>query len=477
MTRPSQPSSASSVSRSRIHSATRLVGYNVLIAAVLLIPIEIGLRLFGSEFVLTPPRVEFGYPRPEHFGRWFLVDSDLLWVPHGYADRVAAAADWRPSVVFMGDSCSQSGRYASELRSIIKTRNPDAVFPFLAVGVEGWSSWSGLQQLQRDVLPMKPKAITMYFGWNDHWKRVGFQDKDAARFLKKSSDLRIVELADRAVFALMQLFREPGPYRVSLPDFRANLRSMVRIARDHDIIPILLTAPTSHRRGREPAYLALHYLNDLDDLVPLHRRYVQAVRDVAAEEDAPLVDLHHEFSQLPRHELERFFSSDGIHLTPEGDRKIAEIVDGELVRMGLDQRLVGGARSILEERLQETLDRARLVANDRFDIWLDGDRLLYYVKDHCGTAEKPFFLDIVPVDPNDLPEPRKEHGTEHRAFDISYGNYGNTHARLDFMPRCVAMQPLPDYAVATVRTGQTDGGERSWEVEFHLEDDVAAGSD
>ena len=131
----------------------------------------------------------------------------------------------------------------------------------------------------------------------------------------------------------------------------------------------------------------------------------------------------------------------------------------------------------MEERLQETLDRARLVANDRFDIWLDGDRLLYYVKDHCGTAEEPFFLDIVPVDPNDLPEPRKEHGTEHRAFDISYGNYGNTHARLDFMPRCVAMQPLPDYAVATIHTGQIDGGERSWEVEFHLADDLAEGAD
>ena len=478
MTRPFQPSSASSVSRSRIHRAARLVGYNVLIAVVLLIPIEIGLRLFGSEFVLTPPRVEFGYPRPVHFGPWFLVDPDLLWVPHGYADRVAAAADWRPSIVFMGDSCSQSGRYASELRSIIKTRNPDAVFPFMAVGVEGWSSWSGLQQLQRDVLPMKPKAITMYFGWNDHWKRVGLQDKDAARFLRKSSDLRIVELADRAVFALMRLFREPGPYRVSLPDFRANLRSMVRIARDHDVIPILLTAPTSHRRGREPAYLALHSLDDLDDLVPLHQRYVQAVRDVAAEEDAPLVDLHHEFSQLPRHELERFFSSDGIHLTPEGDRKIAEIVDRELVQTGLDQRLVGGkgARSTLEERLQETLDRARLIAGGRFDVWLDGDRLLYYVKDHCDAAEEPFFLDIVPVDPNDLPEPRREHGTEHRAFDISYGE---THARLDFMPRCVAMQPLPNYAVATVRTGQYSGGsgaKPSWEVEFHLED-LAGGSD
>ena len=470
MRRTTMTRSSNSGSRSRIRHTVRLVGYNVLIAVVLLIPIEIGLRLFGSEFVLTPPQVEFGAPHPVQMGREFIVDEDLLWVPRGYADRVATAVDWHPSIVFMGDSCTQSGRYGGALRSIIKTRDSSAVFPFMAVGVEGWSSWSGLRQLQRDVLPMKPKAITMYFGWNDHWEHFGLQDKDAARFLKESSDLRIVELADRAVFALMRLFAEPSPYRVSLADFRANLRGMVRTARDHDVVPILLTAPTSHRRGREPAYLAQRWLKNLDDLVPLHQRYVQAVRDVAAEEEAPLVDLYREFDQLSEQELAQLFMEDGVHLTPDGDRKIAELIDRGLELTGLYGRIVGGAKTPrLEERLQETLDNARLMASDRFDVWLDGDRRLYYVKDHCDAHEEPFFLHFAPAGPNDLPD-----GADHVAFDVSHGW---SHARLDFMPRCVAMQPLPDYAVATVRTGQIDGAERSWEVEFHLEDDLAEGAD
>ena len=453
--------SSDSGSGSRIRRMVRLVGYNVLIAAVLLIPIEIGLRLFGSEFVPPPPpRVEFGFPNLIQV-RQFLVDDDLLWVPHQYADQVAAAADWRPSIVFMGDSCTEGtsvdGRYSDELRALVAARNPSAPLSFVNVGVSGWSSWSGLRQLQRDVLPMRPKAITIYFGWNDHWDNFGLDDEDIPRLLKEPSMFRTARLAERAALASKRIFGT-SMYRVPLADFRANLRSMVRIARANGIVPVLLTAPSSHRRGREPAYLAEHWLKNLDDLVPLHRRYVQAVRDVAAEENAPLVDLYREFNQLPERELKRFFKGDGIHSTPAGYRKVAELIDRQFLRMNLYQQIIEGEP--LEERLQKRLDSARLVTSGRVDVWLHGNRLLYYVKDHCDDREEPFFLHIVPVDPNDLPEHRREHGFDNRDFDIS-------HVRLDFMPRCVAVHLLPEHAVAAVRTGQYNLTKRSWEVEFH----------
>ena len=43
---------------------------------------------------------------------------------------------------------------------------------------------------------------------------------------------------------------------------------MIQIARDNDIIPILLTVPSSHRKGKELRYLTkrLGLLNDLSDL-------------------------------------------------------------------------------------------------------------------------------------------------------------------------------------------------------------------
>ena len=116
---------------------------------------------------------------------------------------------------------------------------------------------------------------------------------------------------------------------------------MIWIARDNDIIPLLLTAPSSHKKGEEPAYLAERWLNDLHQLVPIHKKYVQAVRDISSKEDVPLIDLYAEFNQLPQEELNKFFQKDGIHLTSEGNRKIAEFIYNYIVRNDLQNRLIG----------------------------------------------------------------------------------------------------------------------------------------
>ena len=464
----------------------RLVGYNVLTTIVLLIPIELGLRLFQLPTPVTPPRIEFGYPKPSEM-EYFRADSDLLWVYPRYAERIAAAQGMHPSIVFMGDSCTAWGRYDGALQSIIEAREPDARFTFVNVGVGGWSSWQGLQQLQRDVLPMRPKAVTIYFGWNDHWINFGFEDKHAARFIGRQSapsrgstggsplsELRTTQLVQRTILAAKGYFADHSPLRVSLTDFDANLRQMVRIAHEHGIMPILLTAPTSHRPGREPAYLATRWVADLEDLVPLHRRYADAVRRVAAEEDAPLVDLHREFDRLPQRELDRFFRKDGIHLTEEGNRKIAELIDRHLVRADLYWRFVGGeprSRALEETRFKEVVEGARLLASNRVDVWLDGNRLLYVKEGQCVGSEEepeePFFLHVVPLHPSDLPENRKEHGYDNLDFDIAddWLRLGISHRH-----RCVVAKRLPDYAVASIRTGQfvESSFEKLWEEEIRF---------
>ena len=458
-------------SGSRTRRTMRLIGCNVLTAAVLLIPVELGLRLVDFEFALAPPRVESRPAGSGHRGplrrvfsdsdptkRIFVGDPDLLWITPSYPDRVAAARDTHPSVVFMGDSCTEKGLYGQTLQSVIEARNPDSIFSFVNAGTVGWSSWSGLRQLQRDVLPMRPKAVTIYYGWNDHWRNLGLQDKYAARFVEPSG-FRTAQLVDKAVFASMQLFAEPSPYRVSPADFRDNLRRMVRIARDNGIIPILLTAPSSYRPGDSTRRR---------DFAPLHRRYVQIVREAAAAEDALLVDLYREFNRLSQQDVNRLFKEDGIHLRPEGDRKIAALIDRRLVEANLYPRLIGeeGDETFhagAEARFQEVLDGARLLIRGRFDVWLDGARLLY-VRDRCVGYDERFFLHVVPADPDDLPENRKEHGFDNLDFDLSW-------TRLRFMPRCVAERRLPEYPVAAIRTGQfrfagENGFDQLWEEEF-----------
>jgi lysophospholipase L1-like esterase len=109
--------------------------------------------------------------------------------------------------------------------------------------------------------------------------------------------------------------------------FRANMTQMVRVAKEAGIVAVLLTAPSSHQIGKEPSYLAERFLHDLSQLVPLHQQYVSIVREVAAQEEAPLCDLARRFEALPPAEVkDTYFKADGIHATPAGGEKIAQFL-------------------------------------------------------------------------------------------------------------------------------------------------------
>ena len=79
-----------------------------------------------------------------------------------------------------------------------------------------------------------------------------------------------------------------------------------------------------------------------------------------------------------------------------------------------------------------------------------GDELLYFRRE-CSAAmtlrrQPRFFLHVYPVDVNDLHAGRRRHGFENRDF-----------GHLHFWQRdgkCYAVRPLPDYGIASIRTGQ-----------------------
>lgn len=335
----------------KIRRALRLVGWNILGVVLASILGEVTLRWVGIEFVLYPTKIQWGRPNPVALHSEYTIDPQLFWVPKKYAVEGAYWKGRRPTIVFMGDSCTELGIYHKFLKSMIMEHNPQSAFTSVAVGVGGWSSYQGLRQLERDVVPMKPRAVTIYYGWNDHWVNSGLEDKMIGEIFRKhpplllelSSSLRMATLINQAIFALRAPISEEQnkvPVRVSLPDFSANLRQMVHVARDNGIIPILLTAPSSHRKGKEPRGLAGRWLNDLSDLIPLHQQYVQAVRDVAAQHQAPLIDLYAAFNRLSQKDLDRFFWRDSIHLSEEGDEKLAEMIYAYFVDTGLYGRMM-----------------------------------------------------------------------------------------------------------------------------------------
>ena len=100
-------------------------------------------------------------------------------------------------------------------------------------------------------------------------------------------------------------------------------------------------------------------------------------------------------------------------------------------------------------------------ARSDFDVYI-GDGALYYVKDDCAPADTAarVVLHLYPVDKGDLPAYRREYGFDNRSFNFDWrGGY--------FDGKCITQEPLPDYPVARIRTGQWIPGEGDiWQAEF-----------
>ena len=131
----------------------------------------------------------------------------------------------------------------------------------------------------------------------------------------------------------------------------------------------------------------------------------------------------------------------------------------------------GGRGRVWEAKFSLSADASRTAyeavasrepdARSAFDLYLDEEeRTLTYVKDPCAESdiEKPFFLHARPARSEDLPDDRREFGFDNLDFDF----------RLEggvFDGKCAAKIALPDYAFASLRTGQwVRGAGVEWEV-------------
>lgn len=317
--------------------ALALVAVSVLFAVGL---VEATLRIAGWSFEPYLTQVQFGWPHPKAIREAYTIDDDLFWVTKGYADSFQKARENPPRIVFVGDSCTQIGSYDTQFAELVEAESPGKSVPYLNAGVAGWSSYQGRVQVARDVLPLQPKVVTIYFGWNDHWASFGVEDKDISSVLLPMglSHLRVVQLMNKlwATNLVKPGVITLGTNRVTEADYRANMEAMVDMCRAAGASPVLLTAPTSHERGKEPEYLKRRWLHDLADLIPTHRRYNAIVREVAQERGAALCDLERIFDALPRKVVrETYFRKDGIHLHPPGDAVIAAALYDTLQRSKL----------------------------------------------------------------------------------------------------------------------------------------------
>jgi lysophospholipase L1-like esterase len=287
---------------------------------------EAALRVGGFRYE-TFPTVQFGWPEPTDIQNGYRPDRDLFWVTRDYTEKVTAARASSPAVIFMGDSCTEFAKWPQYTLERLAT-----VEPVLAHGtslaVAGWSSEQGLRQLRRDVLSLHPRVVVIYYGWNDHWVPFGERDADLhpnALTFWLTQHSRLMQLLVKARLGTTARSSAHGSYRVPPDQYRANVETMGRLARDAGIRAVFITAPTSHARGHEPAYLARRHIRRLDELVPLHAQYVQLTRDAAAASGAEVCDAAAEMTKLPA-PIAQYFGGDGIHFNDLGSRALSSIV-------------------------------------------------------------------------------------------------------------------------------------------------------
>ncbi len=101
-------------------------------------------------------------------------------------------------------------------------------------------------------------------------------------------------------------------------------------------------------------------------------------------------------------------------------------------------------------------------ARSIFDVYSIENRLVY-VREQCDADDTSewFFLHLMPTDTSDLPRERRQSGFDN--LDFPFEKRG-----VRFDGRCVAVVQLPDYAIASIRTGQIRANQhqRDWAVEF-----------
>ena len=177
-----------------------------------------------------------------------MPDRDLFWVTRDYARKLADARHTRPAVVFMGDSCTEFGTWPQLTLDRLAARDP-SLARGVSLAVGGWSSEQGLRQFRRDVLPLHPRLVTIYYGWNDHWLAFGEPDADVhanAVSYWLAEHLRLAQLVVKARLGTSVTPSAGGSFRHPLDRYRVNIETLGRLTRAAGIRAVFITAPTSH---------------------------------------------------------------------------------------------------------------------------------------------------------------------------------------------------------------------------------------
>ncbi len=254
-------------------------------------------------------------------------------------------------VICMGDSCTASGipTYSDLLHDLLTNAPPAAqAWEAFNMAVHGYSTEHGLRLFRRQTRDLAPDYVTLFYGWNDHWRAHTTDRLRLARIvgpiqgrmLKRLRRLRIYQLVTSRSMVRQIPDADNFVLRVPHAEYRQNLRSLVAGIRKIGAVPILLTAPRASRLT--PLLVSNRQVARLEDAARLHDEYIEITRAVARDTDTPLLDLARIFDEADA----VLFSDDGIHHVRAGRELIAEEIYRMLVELAdLEDRSEAAVRS------------------------------------------------------------------------------------------------------------------------------------
>ena len=166
-------------------------------------------------------------------------------------------------VVFYGDSITEQRLYTRYVQQYVRVRHPDWDLRFWNAGWGGDTAEGARARLARDVLPLKPTVVTLFFGMNDGGYRA--PDEGVRTRYRAAMDGLVQDLVARGVRVVVF-----GPGCVD-PDknaplgpahYNETLEGLSQVARDvakkrgarfHDVHDPMLAYQTARKRA-EPAF-------------------------------------------------------------------------------------------------------------------------------------------------------------------------------------------------------------------------------
>jgi len=239
-------------------------------------------------------------------------------------------------IMCLGDSCTfgnlEEASYPRVLERELQKSGRNA--EVINAGVEGYNTVNLLLALPYD-LSFKPDLATLYIGWNDLWEEpeTGFWEEHF--LLCRTVKGFTLWLKSPKKFIDRKFYRPLPGYRYH-PTFLKRVKRILDALERNHTLPVLLTIPCLFLPDQtpDPHTLALGKVELSGNafiLAAKLRDYNQALRELAAKENIPLVDVE-AWSKTALRPRSRYFM-DSVHLNDLGAEKLGIYLAGELEKI------------------------------------------------------------------------------------------------------------------------------------------------